>query len=133
MLLFVFLARDKSKDVRRVREICDYLMDLKIATTLLIFPEGTNWSRSNQVKSLAFAKKEGLAEYQYVLHPKVRPVWFRGRAVEAVARTLRLVTVVVSVAHCFCFGNSEILWWRNGDSSGPKMLPSAFDSCSGKP
>ncbi|CAM9267777.1 unnamed protein product, partial [Hapterophycus canaliculatus] len=72
MLLFVFLKRDKAKDVQRVREISNYLVDLGLKTTLLIFPEGTDLSPSNHLKSLAFAKKAGLAEYQYVLHPKVR-------------------------------------------------------------
>lgn len=71
MLLFVFLKRDKSKDLQRVREISDYLVCLNVPTTLLIFPEGTDLSPSNLLKSLLFAKKEGLAEYQYVLHPKV--------------------------------------------------------------
>lgn len=71
MLLFVFLKRDKSKDLQRVREISDYLVCLNVPTTLLIFPEGTDLSPSNLLKSLQFAKKEGLAEYQYVLHPKV--------------------------------------------------------------
>ncbi|CBJ33474.1 Lysocardiolipin acyltransferase [Ectocarpus siliculosus] len=72
MLLFVFLKRDKTKDLQRVREISDYLVGLDMPTTLLLFPEGTDLSPNNHLKSLAFAKKEGLAEYQYVLHPKVR-------------------------------------------------------------
>ncbi len=72
MLLFVFLKRDKSKDLQRVREISEYLVYLNLPTTLLIFPEGTDLSPPNHLKSLAFAKREGLAEYQYVLHPKVR-------------------------------------------------------------
>lgn len=71
MLLFVFLKRDKSKDLQRVREISDYLVCLNVPTTLLIFPEGTDLSPSNLLKSLLFARKEGLAEYQFVLHPKV--------------------------------------------------------------
>lgn len=71
MFLFVFLARNKSKDVSRVRDICEYLVGLEVPTTMLIFPEGTDLSPSNHQKSLDFARKEGLAEYQYVLHPKV--------------------------------------------------------------
>ena len=57
-----------------MREISEYLVCLNLPTTLLIFPEGTDLSPSNHLKSLAFAKREGLAEYQYVLHPKVRSV-----------------------------------------------------------
>ena len=71
MLLFIFLARKKAKDVRRLDEICDYLIGLKVPTTMLIFPEGTDLSPSNHLKSLGFAKKQGLAEYQYMMHPKV--------------------------------------------------------------
>lgn len=74
MLLFIFLARNKAKDVRRLREICGYLVSLGVPTTLLIFPEGTDLSPSNHLKSLDFAKEQGLAEYQYVLHPKVGEV-----------------------------------------------------------
>lgn len=76
MLLFVFLKRDKAKDLQRVREISDYLVRLNLPTTLLIFPEGTDLSPSNHQKSLAFARKEGLAEYLYVLHPKVRQLQY---------------------------------------------------------
>lgn len=71
MLLFVFLARNKSKDLRRVRDISKYLVGLQVPTTLLIFPEGTDLSPSNHQKSIDFARKEGLQEYKYILHPKV--------------------------------------------------------------
>lgn len=71
MLLYVFMARNKAKDVRRVRDISEYLVGLNAPVTLLIFPEGTDLSPSNHEKSLQFAKKEGLEEYQYLLHPKV--------------------------------------------------------------
>lgn len=71
MLLYVFMARNKAKDVQRVRDISEYLVGLNAPVTLLIFPEGTDLSPSNHGKSLQFAKKEGLEEYQYLLHPKV--------------------------------------------------------------
>lgn len=84
MFLFVFLARNKSKDLQRMRAVSKYLVGLRVPTALLIFPEGTDLSPSNHQKSLDFARKEGLAEYQYVLHPKVRannvdciPTWRR--------------------------------------------------------
>ncbi len=39
---------------------------------LLIFPEGTDLSESNKLKSQQFAGKNGLPRYEYVLNPKTK-------------------------------------------------------------
>lgn len=38
--------------------------------SLLIFPEGTDLSESNVMKSNTYAKQNNLKEREYVLHPK---------------------------------------------------------------
>jgi hypothetical protein len=38
--------------------------------SLLIFPEGTDLSDSNIIKSNKYANQNGLEEMKYVLHPK---------------------------------------------------------------
>ncbi|CAM9676502.1 unnamed protein product [Choristocarpus tenellus] len=71
MFLFIFLARDRRRDVVHIRRVARYLNHHKVPTALLIFPEGTDLSANNLKKSQAFAAVKGLPQYKYLLHPKV--------------------------------------------------------------
>lgn len=68
--LYIFLKRNREKDIPHISKILSYLLALKSNPSLLLFPEGTDLSESNVVKSNQFAKEHSLNEYQYVLHPK---------------------------------------------------------------
>ncbi|EKX36980.1 hypothetical protein GUITHDRAFT_116847 [Guillardia theta CCMP2712] len=69
--LFVFLARDKSIDLKHMGEMLGYHTNNKLPLSLILFPEGTDLSPHNMAKSDAFASQNGLTKYRHVLHPKV--------------------------------------------------------------
>jgi len=69
--LFVFLARDKSIDLKHMGEMLGYHTTNKLPLSLILFPEGTDLSPHNMAKSDAFASQNGLVKYKHVLHPKV--------------------------------------------------------------
>eukprot|EP00953_Heterococcus_sp_UTEX-ZZ885_P014109 8032-Heterococcus_DN1.PRE.2 len=58
MSLFIFLTRDRSKDLVHMRELLQYTARNAYATTLLLFPEGTDLSASNVEKSRKFAESD---------------------------------------------------------------------------
>lgn len=71
--LFAFIRRgSKYKDtaLERVAQICDYFLQLDLPNLLLIFPEGTDLSESNQKRDKEFARQKGLPPYNHVLHPR---------------------------------------------------------------
>ncbi|CAM9103280.1 unnamed protein product [Discosporangium mesarthrocarpum] len=72
MFMFVFLARDRRRDVVHMRRVGRYLHFHGVPTSLLIFPEGTDLSANNLKKSQAFAAERGLPLYKHILHPKVK-------------------------------------------------------------
>mmetsp|Transcript_45712 Transcript_45712/g.98979 ORF Transcript_45712/g.98979 Transcript_45712/m.98979 type:complete len:135 (+) Transcript_45712:487-891(+) len=47
-------------------------VESKYRLQLLLFPEGTDLSKSNLEKSHAFSKERGLARYDHVLHPRTK-------------------------------------------------------------
>lgn len=72
--LFVFLVRDKSKDLQHMQEVIGYHTQNGHPVTLILFPEGTDLSRNNLIESNAYAAQKGLPKYRHVLHPKVWPL-----------------------------------------------------------
>mmetsp|Transcript_11986 Transcript_11986/g.17293 ORF Transcript_11986/g.17293 Transcript_11986/m.17293 type:complete len:382 (+) Transcript_11986:82-1227(+) len=69
--MFLFLARDKSVDLQHMSDVLNYHVSNDMPLSLILFPEGTDLSRENMVKSDAFAAQNSLPRYKYVLHPKV--------------------------------------------------------------
>jgi len=69
--MFVFLARDKSKDLQHMENVLSYYTSNSQPPSLILFPEGTDLSPRNIAKSDTFAAQNGLPKYKYVLHPKV--------------------------------------------------------------
>jgi lysocardiolipin and lysophospholipid acyltransferase len=70
---FIFIKRgsqNRARDLGRVRALCRYLLRLRVANSLILFPEGTDLSASNQRKDAEYAAKQGLQPYTYVLHPR---------------------------------------------------------------
>ncbi len=71
------MQRKKERDVPHMRRMLRHLTSLvwpgaarQRLLALLVFPEGTDLSESNVMKSNVFARERGLPELQYVLHPK---------------------------------------------------------------
>jgi 1-acyl-sn-glycerol-3-phosphate acyltransferase len=70
MLKFIFLHRKREKDIPHITRILSYLIKLQTYPTILIFPEGTDLSPSNVIKSNTYGDASGLPACQYVLRPK---------------------------------------------------------------
>jgi hypothetical protein len=70
-MLFLFLARDRKKDIGHIDALLSYQAERGDPVTLVLFPEGTDLADTSVAKSDAFAAKNGLPKYQNVLHPKV--------------------------------------------------------------
>ena len=72
LMLYIFLSRDWTSDERYLNRILQYFLHCKYPIQLLIFPEGTDLSQDNRERSQAYARKNGLTEYSYVLHPRTK-------------------------------------------------------------
>ena len=71
-MLYIFLSRSRTrgKDIPHIDTVSSYLQAANKRICLFIFPEGTDLSESNKMRSQQFAKDRNLPLYQYVLHPK---------------------------------------------------------------
>mmetsp|Transcript_11406 Transcript_11406/g.15694 ORF Transcript_11406/g.15694 Transcript_11406/m.15694 type:complete len:426 (+) Transcript_11406:25-1302(+) len=71
-MMWVFLQRKREEDIPRMQTVILYLMDIDNdeALSLFLFPEGTDLSNSNIIKSNQFAQDHKLPEMSYVLYPK---------------------------------------------------------------
>ncbi|XP_032691038.1 lysocardiolipin acyltransferase 1-like isoform X1 [Odontomachus brunneus] len=67
---FLYITRRWEEDQGRLSRTLDYLIALGSRTQLLIFPEGTDLTRSSKEKSNKYALQHHLPEYTYTLHPK---------------------------------------------------------------
>ncbi|TMW62397.1 hypothetical protein Poli38472_009890 [Pythium oligandrum] len=68
--LFIFLNRRWADDQVMLKEYLPFLCEKEKGASFLIFPEGTDLSDQNLVKSEAFAEKNGLEKRQYSLYPR---------------------------------------------------------------
>lgn len=69
MLGFFDLARKWAGDRAHMTELMRHYRDANFPLRLLLFPEGTDF-RSSLAASRRFAEREGLQQYDYVLHPR---------------------------------------------------------------
>ena len=67
---FIFLTRNWARDKGILTDNLAYCTTRGYPIQLLYFPEGTDLSDSNRLKSHKFAEKNGLQKYDYVLHPR---------------------------------------------------------------
>ena len=70
-LLFMFLTRkDATKDLKCLKDTTSYITSYKDPFKILIFPEGTDLSKSSLERSAKYASKNNLPTYRHVLHPR---------------------------------------------------------------
>ena len=69
---FLFLSRKWADDEKYLTEHIAYYNAIDYPLQLLIFPEGTDLSDSNKIKSHQFAEKNGLPKYEYVLNTRTK-------------------------------------------------------------
>lgn len=67
---FLYITRRWKEDRGRLSRALDYLIALDSRTQLLIFPEGTDLTKSSREKSDRYALQHHLPHYTYTLHPK---------------------------------------------------------------
>mmetsp|Transcript_22820 Transcript_22820/g.73441 ORF Transcript_22820/g.73441 Transcript_22820/m.73441 type:complete len:365 (-) Transcript_22820:26-1120(-) len=69
---FPFVFRDWVKDEHGLREFLSFFHQSRLPLWMFMFPEGTALYPPALAKSQAFARKNGLPVYKYVLNPRVR-------------------------------------------------------------
>ncbi|VDL82359.1 unnamed protein product [Nippostrongylus brasiliensis] len=68
---YIFLERSFERDKTNMAEIIEYYKKSGNIYQLLLFPEGTDRGVRAAAQSEAYAKKNGLCVYDYVLHPRI--------------------------------------------------------------
>ncbi|XP_008056709.1 lysocardiolipin acyltransferase 1 [Carlito syrichta] len=67
---YIFIHRKWKDDKSHFEDMIDYFCDIREPLQLLIFPEGTDLTENSKLQSNAYAEKNGLQKYEYVLHPR---------------------------------------------------------------
>ncbi|KAB0791403.1 hypothetical protein PPYR_03203 [Photinus pyralis] len=67
---FLYIKRSWSLDRAKIDEYINYFCEICYKYTLLIFPEGTDFTETTKENSNRYAKKHDLQRYEYVLHPR---------------------------------------------------------------
>eukprot|EP00754_Rhynchopus_humris_P035414 Rhum_TRINITY_DN16950_c0_g1::Rhum_TRINITY_DN16950_c0_g1_i1::g.164867::m.164867/K13513/LCLAT1, AGPAT8; lysocardiolipin and lysophospholipid acyltransferase len=73
---FIFVSRNWSTDKSYLKEYCDYFIQHEGSAWFLVFPEGTDLSKSNQEKARIYAESSGHPVLSEVLYPKVTGTHF---------------------------------------------------------
>lgn len=67
---YIFLSRSWTNDAPYIARMVDTLKWIESSSVVQIYPEGTDLSKSNIEKSQAFAAKNNLPQFMYVLNPR---------------------------------------------------------------
>ncbi|XP_019871786.1 lysocardiolipin acyltransferase 1 [Aethina tumida] len=67
---FVYIRRNWRDDLKTFTKYLTYISDLGYKFSLILFPEGTDFTPTTKGNSDRFAEKNGLVKYDYVLHPR---------------------------------------------------------------
>jgi len=68
---FVFLSRSKTgQDLSKIRKSMDHLREYSIPVWLLLYPEGTRYTKEKHDQSMEFAKEKGLKTLKHLLLPR---------------------------------------------------------------
>eukprot|EP00118_Oscarella_pearsei_P005873 m.26969 g.26969 ORF g.26969 m.26969 type:complete len:368 (+) comp29611_c0_seq4:18-1121(+) len=70
--LFLFLLRNWEDDKHHFYRLLTYYKNGKRPYQFLFFPEGTDYCLDTKRSSNAFAKKNDMPPYEYVLHPRTK-------------------------------------------------------------
>ncbi|XP_072379018.1 lysocardiolipin acyltransferase 1-like [Diabrotica undecimpunctata] len=67
---FVYINRSWKEDKKIFNQYIEYITDIKYKHSLLLFPEGTDFTEETKKSSDNYALKNNLPLYETVLHPK---------------------------------------------------------------
>lgn len=70
MLMYVFLKRNRDVDPQWIDCLLSYFIRNDLPVSLLLFPEGTDFSDKEREVSAQWAVTNGLENYRQVLHPR---------------------------------------------------------------
>ena len=70
MLLYVFLKRNRAVDPQWIKVLLSHFIRDDLPVSLLLFPEGTDFSDRQRMLSDEWAAKMGVQPYRHVLHPR---------------------------------------------------------------
>ncbi|CAJ0578551.1 unnamed protein product, partial [Mesorhabditis spiculigera] len=68
---YIFLDRTFEKDQPILRRILNYYSHIGNNYQVLLFPEGTDKCHRATARGKIFCEKKGIAEYEYLLHPRI--------------------------------------------------------------
>ena len=107
-VMFFFLQRRWDMDHIYLDRMLNYFIDISYPLQLFIFPEGTNMCNDGKRKSDAFAVKNGLPKYEYVLHPHVKGFNYmvqklRGSIIDSIH------DVTIGYPKNLCYGEKDLL------------------------
>ncbi|KAK9887014.1 hypothetical protein WA026_019941 [Henosepilachna vigintioctopunctata] len=66
----IFIKRSWSHDRDILENFCRYIKMLSYKCSILIFPEGTDFTKNTKRKSDNYAEKNNLPIYHHILHPR---------------------------------------------------------------
>ncbi|CAH1118582.1 unnamed protein product [Phaedon cochleariae] len=69
---FLYIKRCWTLDKEILKKYIDYVADLSYKHSLLVFPEGTDFTDETKKRSDLFAENKNLQKYEHVLHPRTR-------------------------------------------------------------
>ena len=69
---FLFLSRQWDNDEQYIKDHLAYFTETDYPLQLLLFPEGTDLSPSNKVKSQKYAEQHNLPKFEYLLQPRTK-------------------------------------------------------------
>lgn len=67
---FVFLSRTKDKDMSKIQKSMDCLREYSLPCWLLLYPEGTRFTKEKHSQSMEFAMSKGLPTLKHLLIPR---------------------------------------------------------------
>ena len=69
---FLFLSRHWERDEDYIKDHLAYFTNSDYPLQLLLFPEGTDLSPSNKIKSQKYSEQNGLHRFEYLLQPRTK-------------------------------------------------------------
>ncbi|XP_044746008.1 uncharacterized protein LOC123307670 [Coccinella septempunctata] len=67
---WIFIRRFWTSDRDTLKKLCDYIEALSYKFSMVVFPEGTDFTEETKEKSDVYARKNNLQKYDYLLHPR---------------------------------------------------------------
>ena len=69
---FLFISRQWESDEQYIKDHLAYFTDADYPLQLLLFPEGTDLSPTNKIRSQKYAELHDLPKFEYLLQPRMK-------------------------------------------------------------